>query len=197
MIFWAIFLSCFSDSETPLRWKKLTAHWPPAHRPWTNWNQRVDDADSHLPCHQPIRRMLNIKKYSQPRRWDFRCIWQKFLGLRPGSGEGNGTPLQYSCLENPMDGGAWWATVHEVALDTTERLPFNHMDSNNCAQKSKCLPRLIAQWILRCLTQKRKKWQLDEPCLQDPFSFKTKRSLAQTTLHAWEDQSSQSFRSSP
>ena len=31
------------------------------------------------------------------------------------NGEGNGTPLQYSCLENPMDGGAWWATVHGVA----------------------------------------------------------------------------------
>ena len=30
-------------------------------------------------------------------------------------GEGNGTPLQYSCLEIPMDGGAWWATVHGVA----------------------------------------------------------------------------------
>ena len=30
-------------------------------------------------------------------------------------GQGNGTPLQYSCLENPMDGGAWWAAVHEVA----------------------------------------------------------------------------------
>jgi len=29
-------------------------------------------------------------------------------------GEGNGTPLQYSCLENPMDGGAWWAAVHGV-----------------------------------------------------------------------------------
>ena len=28
------------------------------------------------------------------------------------TGEGNGNPLQYSCLENPMDGGAWWATVH-------------------------------------------------------------------------------------
>ena len=27
-------------------------------------------------------------------------------------GEGNGTPLQYSCMENPMDGGAWWAAVH-------------------------------------------------------------------------------------
>ena len=30
-------------------------------------------------------------------------------------GIGNGTPLQYSCLENPMDGGAWWASVHGVA----------------------------------------------------------------------------------
>ena len=41
------------------------------------------------------------------------------LGLIPGSGrfpgEGNGNPLQYSCLENPMDRGAWWTTVHGVA----------------------------------------------------------------------------------
>ena len=40
-------------------------------------------------------------------------------GLIPGSGrspgEGNGNSLQYSCLENPMDRGAWWATVHGVA----------------------------------------------------------------------------------
>ena len=45
------------------------------------------------------------------------------LGLIPGSrrspGEGNGNPLQYSCLENPMDGGAWWATVHRVAKSQT------------------------------------------------------------------------------
>ena len=33
----------------------------------------------------------------------------------PRIGEGSGTPLQYSCLENPMDGGAWWAAVHGVA----------------------------------------------------------------------------------
>ena len=37
------------------------------------------------------------------------------ITLGDGSGEGNGTPLQYSCLENPMDGGAWWAAVHGVA----------------------------------------------------------------------------------
>ena len=34
-------------------------------------------------------------------------------------GEGNGTPLQYSCLENPRDGGAWWAAVHGVAKSQT------------------------------------------------------------------------------
>ena len=45
-------------------------------------------------------------------------------GLNPGSGrspagEGNGKPLQYSCLENPMDRGAWWATVHRVTQSRT------------------------------------------------------------------------------
>ena len=39
-------------------------------------------------------------------------------------GEGNGTPLQYSCLENPMDGGAWWATVHGVAKSRTRLSDF-------------------------------------------------------------------------
>ena len=48
------------------------------------------------------------------------------MGLISGSGRshgtGNGNPLQFSCLENPTDRGAWWATVHEVMkeLDMTE-----------------------------------------------------------------------------
>ena len=43
------------------------------------------------------------------------------LGLGRSPGRGNGNPLQYSCLENPMDRGAWWATVHWVTKsDTTE-----------------------------------------------------------------------------
>ena len=47
-------------------------------------------------------------------------------------GEGNGNPLQYSCLENPMDGGAWWAAAHWVAKSRPDRatslslFPFMH-----------------------------------------------------------------------
>ena len=40
-------------------------------------------------------------------------------GLGRSPGEGNGNPLQYSCLENPMDRGAWWAAVHEVTKSQT------------------------------------------------------------------------------
>ena len=47
----------------------------------------------------------------------------RYLGLIPGlgrsPGEGNGNPLQYSCLENPMNRGAWWATIHEVTESQT------------------------------------------------------------------------------
>ena len=46
----------------------------------------------------------------------------RFLAI--SFGEGNGTPLQYSCLENPMDGGAWWAAVHGVARSQTRLSDF-------------------------------------------------------------------------
>ena len=50
------------------------------------------------------------------------------LGSIPGSGrspgKGNGNPLRYSCLENPMDAGAWWATVHRVTKSRTRLSDF-------------------------------------------------------------------------
>ena len=51
----------------------------------------------------------------------FLFLWPALLLV---GGEGNGTPLQYSCLENPMDGGAWWAAVHGVAKSRTQLSDF-------------------------------------------------------------------------
>ena len=45
-------------------------------------------------------------------------------GLGRSSGEGNGNPLQYSCLENPMDRGEWWSTVHGVTKSRTQLSDF-------------------------------------------------------------------------
>ena len=47
-------------------------------------------------------------------------------GLGRSPGEGNGNPLQYSCLENPMEEGAWWATVHGVAMSRTRLSNFTY-----------------------------------------------------------------------
>ena len=58
-----------------------------------------------------------------------------FEVLRPpllSYGEGDGTPLQYSCLENPMDGGAWWAAVHGVAKSRTRLSNFTFTFSLSC-----------------------------------------------------------------
>ena len=52
-------------------------------------------------------------------------------------GEGNGTPLQYSCLENPMDGGAWWAAVHGVAKSrVTFPFPFHASEKEMATHSS-------------------------------------------------------------
>ena len=50
--------------------------------------------------------------------------WIPGLGGSPG--EGNGNPLQYSCLGNPMDRGGWWARVHEVAKESDKTLSNNN-----------------------------------------------------------------------
>ena len=51
--------------------------------------------------------------------WETKKEEEKKCSVAGVFGEGNGTPLQYSCLENPMDGGAWWAAVHGVAKSRT------------------------------------------------------------------------------
>ena len=62
-------------------------------------------------------------------------------------GEGNGTLLQYSCLENPMDGGAWWVAVHgREESDTTEQLPFHF--SLHALEKEMATPPGVLAWII-------------------------------------------------
>ena len=56
-----------------------------------------------------------------PSRNLLKIIYERFQWL---SGEGSGTPLQYSCLENPMEGGAWKAAVHGVAEGQTPLSDF-------------------------------------------------------------------------
>ena len=51
-------------------------------------------------------------------------LWTYLYPVGSTIGEGNGTPPQYSCLENPMDGGAWWAAVHGVAKSRTRLSDF-------------------------------------------------------------------------
>ena len=73
---------------------------------------------------------------------DLIYVWKHYtLVSKPYMfGEGNGSPLQYSCLGNPMGRGAWWTTVHgvEKESDTTEQLSLYtlHIRYTQCVQKT-------------------------------------------------------------
>ena len=60
--------------------------------------------------------------------------------------EGNGTPLQYSCQENPMDGGAWWATVHEVAKSRTRLSDFTFTFHFHALEKEMATHSSVLAW---------------------------------------------------
>ena len=61
-------------------------------------------------------------------------------------GEGNGTPLQYSCLENPMDGGAWWATVHGVTKCPTRLSDFTFTFHFHALEKEMATHSSVLAW---------------------------------------------------
>jgi len=62
------------------------------------------------------------------------------------NGEGNGTPLRYSCLENPMDGGAWWAAVHGVAKSRTRLSNFTFTFHFHALEKEMATHSSILAW---------------------------------------------------
>ena len=61
-------------------------------------------------------------------------------------GEGNGTPLQYSCLENPMDGGAWWPAVHGVAKSWTRLSDFTFTFHFHALEKEMATHSSVLAW---------------------------------------------------
>ena len=61
-------------------------------------------------------------------------------------GEGNGTPLQYSCLENPMDGGAWKAAVHGVAEGRTQLSDFTFSFPFHALEKERATHSSVLAW---------------------------------------------------
>ena len=62
------------------------------------------------------------------------------------SREGNGTPLQYSCLENPMDGGAWWAAVHGVVKSQTQLSDFTFTFHFHALEKEMATHSSVLAW---------------------------------------------------
>ena len=67
-------------------------------------------------------------------------------GLGRSPGEGNGNPLQYSCLENPMDGGAWWAAVHGVTESWTQLSDFTFTFHFHALEKEMATHSSVLAW---------------------------------------------------
>ena len=61
-------------------------------------------------------------------------------------GEGNGTPLQCSCLENPMDGGAWWAAVHGITKSQTRLSDFTFTFHFHALEKEMATCSSVLAW---------------------------------------------------
>ena len=71
---------------------------------------------------------------------------QIWVLLASNSGEGNGTPLQYSCLENPMDRGGWQAAVHEVAKSQTHLSDFTFTFHFHALEKEMATHSSVLAW---------------------------------------------------
>ena len=71
---------------------------------------------------------------------------KKIVNSEEAIGEGNGTPLQYSCLENTMDGGAWWAAVHGVAEGQTRLSNFTFTFHFHALEKETATHSSVLAW---------------------------------------------------
>ena len=91
--------------------------------------------------YMPPNQIINISSCCCKRAF----ILTFLLGSIP-FGEGNGNPLQYYCLENPMDGGAWWATVHGVTRSRTRLSDFTFTFHFHALEKEMATHSSVLAW---------------------------------------------------
>ena len=84
------------------------------------------------------------KQFNEPKCFRLHIAW--LASLRPWVREGNGTPLQYSRLENSMDGGAWWAAVHGVAKSWTRLSNFTFTFHFHALEKEMATHSSVLAW---------------------------------------------------
>ena len=127
---------------------------------WTNWRRQWHPTPVLLPGKSHGWR--NLEGCSPWGRWGSDTTERLHFHFSLSCvGEGNGNPLQCSCLENPRDGGAWWAAVYGVVQSWTQ-LKWLSSSSNMinsgymCKQSDKCVPKNSAP----CLSPKHSKTNL-------------------------------------
>ena len=86
----------------------------------------------------------NLNNSGHRRQFSFLVLILK--AIRTQNGEGNGTPLQYSCLENPMDGGAWKAAVHGVAKSRAWQSDFTFTFHFHALEKEMATHSSVLAW---------------------------------------------------
>ena len=108
-------------------------HW--LHGCESEWTPGVGDGQGGLVCCDSWG-----CKESDTTEW---LIWSDLIHIH---GEGNGTTLQYSCLENPMDGGAWQAAVHGVVKSQTQLSDFTFIFHFHALKKEMATHSSILAW---------------------------------------------------
>ena len=102
---------------------------------WKNW-QIIGAAEASIRWHSWLFLNLSLEQ------WLSSILLLTYQKNR----EGNGTPLQHSCLENPMDGGAWWAAVHGVAKSRTRLSDFTFTFHFHALEKEMATHSSVLAW---------------------------------------------------
>ena len=112
-------------------------------------NKRIQNAV--LGCNLKNDRMISVRFQGKPFNITVIQLYAPTRNAEEAEiewfyGEGNGTPLQYSCLENPMDGGVWWAAVHGVAEGRTRLSDFTFTFHFHALEKEMATHPSVLAW---------------------------------------------------